>query len=153
MRQFVAGVTVIRGTLAGVALLAAAANALPAGAGEIERVKTRVTIEDNCTFGDCRVAHGARRNYTATFFGEVRSRADRCERRRTVSLYRQVPNRGGKLFAKIDSTRSERNGSWEIVRDDKPGFTDYFVRVTRDRRGDLVCKPARSLIEGHGDEA
>lgn len=140
------------GVLAG-AIVSVALTAVPASAGDVERVKTRVTIEDTCTFGDCRVAPRAQRNYTATFFGQVKSRVDRCERRRTVDLYKQVTARGTTAYAKFDSTRSEPDGSWEIVRSDKPGFVNYFVRVKRDRRGDLVCRGARSAIEGHGDES
>lgn len=135
--------------LATAAVLSGTVAGLPASAGEVERVNTSVTIEDSCTFGDCRAAHRARRNYTATFFGRVRSRLDRCERRREVKLYRRVVIRGVEQFEEIDSTRSKRSGRWEIVRDDKPGFTDYFVRVVRDRRGDVVCKAARSPDEPH----
>jgi hypothetical protein len=131
------------------AVLGTVLAAAPASAGDTERVKTRVTINDDCSFGACRAEARARRNYTATFFGRVRSREARCERNRTVDLYREVTARGGATYSKIDTTRSGSNGAWEIVRDDKPGFVDYFVRVRRAVRGDLVCKRARSANEAH----
>ena len=136
--------------LATLAVIGAVLAAVPASAGDTERVKTRVTINDDCGGFTCRPAARAQRNYTATFFGKVKSRVARCERRRTVDLYRQVLMRRGSAFSKIDSTQSEPDGDWEIVRNDKPGFVDYFVRVRRAVRGDLVCKRARSAIESHG---
>lgn len=135
--------------LATVAVIGAVFAAAPASAGDTQRVKTQVTINDDCSFGECRAAPRARRNYTATFFGRVKSREARCERRRTVDLYRQVVMRRGAVYSKIDTTRSEANGAWEIERNDKPGFVDYFVRVRKAVRGDLVCKRARSATESH----
>jgi hypothetical protein len=121
----------------------------PASAGDTERVRTRVTISDECGGFDCR-AVPRQRNYTATFSGRVKSQVGRCERRRLVKLYREVIMRGESEFRQIDSTRSDRQGRWEIVRTDKPGFLDYYALAPRAERGDVVCKAGRSPIEHHG---
>ncbi len=102
-------------------------------------IKTTVTINDECPF-DCR-------NYKAQFFGKVRSDESSCERRRTVVLLRK--GKPGQGFLKIDQTKSDRNGNWEVVRHDKPGFTDYMVKVKEVRKALLRCLAATSDKESH----
>ena len=90
-------------------------------------IPTTVTINDECPF-ECRgVGAKTARNYEAQFFGRVRSDAPKCERRRTVSLLRK--GKPGEGFQRIARTKSDPDGDWRIIRDDKPGFTDYMVKV------------------------
>ena len=136
--------------VAGGALLLALA--VPAGAGQTERFKTKVTLRDQCELGGgtpagCRAA-ARQRNYSARFYGSVRSDKATCERRRTVKLVRTETfpaGRRGKLEA---TTKSDREGTWEIVID-KPPWGMYVAKVTAKRKGDVVCKPDQSRPERH----
>ena len=102
-------------------------------------VKTTVTINDECAF-DCR-------NYTARFFGKVRADKPTCERRRKVILLRK--GKPGEGFQKIGDTKSDGSGNWEMIRNDKPGFTDYMVKVKEVRKAMLRCLGATSDKESH----
>ena len=103
------------------------------------KVKTTVTINDECSF-DCR-------NYTARFFGKVRADKPTCERRRKVILLRK--GKPGEGFQKIGDTKSDASGNWEMIRIDKPGFTDYMVKVKEVRKAKLRCLAATSDKESH----
>ena len=111
----------------------------PGGEKTKTKVKTTVTINDECSF-DCR-------NYTARFFGKVRADESSCERRRKVILLRK--GEPGEGFQKIGDTRSDRSGNWEMIRNDKPGFTDYMVKVKEVRKAQLRCLGATSDKESH----
>jgi len=107
-------------------------------------IKTTVTINDQCSF-DCRSI--GRRNYTVTFLGKVKSDKSKCERGRTVILLRK--GKPGEGFLKIGHTKSDDQGDWEMIRTDKPGFTDYMVKVKEVRKAQLRCLAATSDKESH----
>ena len=117
----------------------------PARVRRDERVATEITINDRCSF-DCR-ATSARRNYTFDFYGKVKSRAPRCERRREVKLYRRAASGPG--FELIGETESDGDGNWEMTRTDKPGFTKYLVKTTAENKGNKLCERATSDKESH----
>lgn len=137
--------------LASVLLVAGA----PAGAKRVEQVATRVTIHDSCqtskgaTF-ECRPA--PRRNYSANFYGRVKSAVGKCERRRTVKIINTDPpgtrRRGTQV---IGTTKSGSDGKWSFSTSpsEKPGPGDYRAKVTRQRKGDVICKAATSKRELH----
>ena len=109
-----------------------------------ERVATKITINDSCSFA-CRAA---RRNYTVEFFGNVKSDAPECERRRKVGLYRRASSGSG--YDLIEKTESDGEGRWQITRTDKPGFTNYRVKTKEARKGNTICLRATSAKESHG---
>lgn len=139
--------------IAAVATTAALALAMtaPAGAGSTERFDSKVTIKDSCAshpaISSCRIA--ARRNYTAVFKGRVTSDAPRCERGRTVKviLVEPKPTRRGTPTT-VGTVRSNENGRWRLETD-KPGEGEYVAKVTRKRKGDVVCKPDTSNRTTH----
>jgi hypothetical protein len=111
----------------------------------VQKVDTRVTIKDECSFA-CRTP-ATQRNYTVTFFGKVKSDESPCVAKRKVSLLRK--GKPGEGFLKIDSTKSDGDGDWEIIRSDKPGFTQYMVKVKEVRKATLRCLGAKSDKESH----
>jgi hypothetical protein len=85
----------------GVALAGALAVGV-AGAAVAHETTIRSTVT-----GDSRPGPSQRE---VTFFGEVRSRNDKCVKRRTVELF-DVRT----LASKVGETKSDANGDWEIV--------------------------------------
>ena len=109
-----------------------------------ERVATKITINDSCSF-DCRAA--SHRNYTAEFFGKVKSEAAVCERRRQVRLFRRAASGPG--YELIGETESDGDGNWGMTRTDKPGFTKYLVKTSAVEKGNKLCERATSDKESH----
>jgi hypothetical protein len=122
-----------------------------AGAGELEKVETKVTIKDACNgkFGspgfECRAEARARRQYEARFSGRVKSDEPRCERGRKVKviLVEVWQSRHGLEPGVIGTTRSNENGRW-VYKQVKPGFGDYIAKATKKTKNDLVCKADKS---------
>ena len=78
-----------------------------------------------------------------TLFGDVHSKKNKCERKREVTLYREV---GGNL-EKVATDTTDRTGDWAIPAEF--AFDMPFVASVEKRKlgsGDkkLVCKPADS---------
>jgi hypothetical protein len=74
--------------------------------------------------------------------GKVRSKRDRCERRRIIRLYRVRP--GDDVLEGRD--RSGKEGNWFIA-GDVPGQSangTYYVKTPRATPGDLRCAADRS---------
>jgi hypothetical protein len=127
-----------------------------AGAGEVERVETKVTIKDRCLeFNgtepafECRTA-ARQRNYDARFSGRVKSDEAKCERGRKVKVILvepHVPDRGDET-GPIGTTRSDENGRW-VFTEDKPGFGKYRAKATKKRKGDVICKADKSKRIDH----
>lgn len=76
------------------------------------------------------------------FHGRVFSRKARCEKQRTVQIYREESGPDG-LFA---STKTDADGRWERLVSQLTG--DFYARITRRDIGspghDHVCKGDRS---------
>ncbi len=132
--------------------VAALALAAPAGAGQVQRFDTRVTLKDDCPspfIVSCRTL--ARRNYVATFKGRLVSDKPSCERRRTVKLIRVASKPPGDDPEVIATVKSDAQGRWrfETAPESKPGDGEYVAKATRRRRGDIVCKRDASNRETH----
>jgi hypothetical protein len=72
--------------------------------------------------------------------GTVRSRADGCERHRTVRFFRLDDF----ISVKVQITRTDANGLWRIERDLDPGR--YFAKVD----GDRSCRYDNSTVRTLG---
>ena len=125
----------------------------PAGAGQVERVRTNVVLKDSCSNDggavSCRQVP-RRRNYTARFHGRVRSEVDRCERNRTIKLirtYTTPPGRRGDPTVEA-TTKTDENGRWEVILD-KPPWGIYLAKATRKRKGEVICRAGRSEKDEH----
>lgn len=119
----------------------------PARARRAEQVATKVSINDFCEAWECRPA--PRRNYTANFYGRVKSAVAKCERGRTVKVVNTDPTTRQRGSEVIGTVTSESDGTWFFSTDQKPGFGDYRAKVTRKRKGNVVCKTATSKPEPH----
>jgi hypothetical protein len=146
-----------RSLMAAATIGLAVALASTAGAGQTERVKTKVTIKDGCfVVGsdeeafECRMAARGRRNYDARFKGRVKSDEPKCERNRKVTVIlveQDLPGRGDET-GPIGTARSDENGRW-VFTDDKPGFGDYIAKAAKKQKGDLICKRDKSPRTAH----
>jgi hypothetical protein len=86
------------------------------------------------------------------FYGRVTSPLSRCERGRTVEVFRQLdaPPPGKRVFTEsIGTVESDQDGRWILGVND-PGSADYYARVHRqviEREGHVhVCKSAVSRL-------
>jgi hypothetical protein len=137
--------------LTGGVVLAVALTA-PAGAGQKEKVKTKITVRDACLMKggggpafQCRALPRARRQYVARFQGRLKSDIAACEKRRKVKLILKEPFKPRRREI-VATVKSDEDGRWRYE-EVKPGFGRYVAKATKKRKGDLVCKGDKATTD------
>ena len=108
-------------------VVAVACIGLVASGAFAAKAKTKVTIN---------FTNGSPPTTQDTFFGQVKSKKNKCKKNRKVTVKRKNPSK-----LKIGSDQSDDNGNWEVQTPNAPSG-DYFAVA----KGTNKCKKGKSPL-------